>query len=169
VRKATLLGFSALGLPLLLVHPIYGHTVKHGKSSINYEALRGGVDGKTSCCDQNHCQPASTWWHDQKRHVWKFTVKWGTARVKSKTVDANIEVEVPENEVTYQDVEHKGIAHWCGEFVAGENQYYSNRCAFVPLTVSLGSPTLVASPSMSAAAFSLPTSATGSVTPAGQH
>ena len=143
--KVIPLGFAAISLGLPLVQPTAGHNVKHGNSFINYDELRGGSDGKANCCDQSHCQPASAWWHDDERHVWKFIVKWGTARVNSRTVDANIEVEVPENEVTYQDVEHKGLAHWCGEFIAGENQYYSNRCAFVPLNLSLGSPRLDAS------------------------
>jgi hypothetical protein len=126
--------FIAIGLGLLFVQPIAGHTVKHGDALINYEKLRGGNDGKTNCCDQSHCQPASTWSHDKKSHVWKFTVKLGTA---------NAEVEVPDSEVTLEDVEHKGLAHWCGEFVGGENIYYSTRCAFVPLKLSLNSALLL--------------------------
>ena len=117
------------GVSLLLAQPIVAHTVTHDGTTINYEGLLGGSEGKTSCCDERHCQPASAWWHETTRNVWKFKVKWGNALT---------EVEVPDDAVTFQDLETKGLAHWCGEFIGGESQDYINRCAFVPLKVSLG-------------------------------
>jgi hypothetical protein len=112
------------GIAFLPTQPIAAHSIKHVETTLSYEGLLGGSGGKMPCCDERHCQPALSWRHEGIRRVWKFTVIWG---------NAHTEVEVPDGEVTYQDLEGKGIAHWCGEFIGGESQEYINRCAFVPL------------------------------------
>jgi hypothetical protein len=124
-----------LAVTLLSPCPIGAHSVKHGDTIFNYDNLRA-KDGKADCCDQKHCQPASAWWYDYKEHVWKFMVRFGRAAAGSGAKYAEVEVTVPESEVTFEDLQGKGLAHWCGEFFGGENLYYQNRCAFVPLKTS---------------------------------
>jgi hypothetical protein len=125
---------TVAGAPLL-ASPTGAHTVNHSDTIFNYDNLRAN-DGKTDCCDQKHCQPTSIWWHDHKEHVWKFVVRFGTAAANSGAKYAEVEVTVPEREVTFEDLQGKGLAHWCGEFFGGENPNYQNRCAFVPLKAS---------------------------------
>jgi uncharacterized membrane protein len=120
---------------LVSASPIGAHNVKHGGTIFNYDKLRS-KDGKTDCCDQKHCQPASAWWYDHEAHAWKFVVRFGTAAGSSGAKNAGVEVSVPESDVTFEDLQGKGVAHWCGEFFGGENVYYQNRCAFVPLKTS---------------------------------
>ena len=124
MSESGLVRLMVTGIVLLLAEPIAAHSIKHDETTIDYEGLLGGSEGKTPCCDGRHCQPALAWRHEDARKLWKFTVRWG---------NAHTEVEVPEVEVTYQDLKGKGIAHWCGEFIGGESQGYINRCAFVPL------------------------------------
>ena len=127
MNESGLVRLLACAITLLLAEPIAAHSIKHGETTIDYEGLLGGRGGKIPCCDRRHCQPALGWWHDTTKNVWKFKVRWG---------NTSTEVEVPDDEVSFQDLERKGLAHWCGEFIGGESQEYVNRCAFVPLKTS---------------------------------